>query len=115
MAVSLPTIAAGDDYEVDVTLTKDGATYDLTGATVTGTIEDGGGVPRIVAAPVTLVSPASGIVQLSLTDGQTAVLLTYTDPLRARQHTADFKIVEAGGNVAHSDVFIVPVRKAVTA
>lgn len=113
---TLPTIIAGADYEATATITKDGATYNLTGHTVTCSI-----VPRdhpqsvlIASHAVTLTTPASGIVTLSLSDTETDALRTDPDPNTAVGHVADFKVAESGGAVVYSEKFTVPVQRAIT-
>ncbi len=114
---TLPTITQGDDYAVVATIQKDGATYDITGATVTCSIHDrrhpATGIINDHA--VTITTAASGIVTLTLTDTETATLRAPHERSReARMHVADFKVVESGGAIIHSEPVLIPVRRAVT-
>lgn len=115
--VMLPDIVAGDTYTVNATITKDGATYDITGATVTLTLISRAGplYQPVLAHAVSITTAASGIVQLALTAAETAVIRTPSDPLQTRLYVADFKVVESGGDVVHSDPMLVPVRRKITA
>lgn len=110
-------VVAGDDYAYVLTLTKGGATYDVTGATVTCSIRERGSSSDIVADhAITLTTPASGIVTLTLTDGETATLSQSPDGdhLTAVEHVADVKVVESGGTVVRCGPFTFNVRRPIT-
>lgn len=113
---TLPTVVRGADYAVVATIQKDGATYDITGATVTCSVHDAihpqTGILNDHA--VTLTTAASGIVTLTLTDTETLTLRAPLDPTKSRLHVGDFKVVESGGAVVFSVPFYVPVRNSVT-
>jgi len=113
---TLPLIVAGDDYSVVATLTQDGATWDITGSTVTATIRDGEhpGTALIANHAVTLTTAATGIVTLTLTDTETDNIRTLYDPRKALIHFCDFLVVDSSSNEAHSETFDVPARRKVT-
>jgi len=113
---TLPTLTKGDDYAVVATITKDGATYDITGATVTCSIHDRAhpGSGLINDHAVTITTAATGIVTLTLTDTETLTLRAPFLHGRSRMHVADFKVVETGLAVVHSEPFLIPVRRGVT-
>ena len=111
------TIVAGNDYAFTITLTKDGSTYNVTSATVTCSIKEEGGSSDLIADhAVTLTTPASGIVTLTLLDTETILLAQpdATDSLRSITHLADIKVVESGGAIVHCGPFSFPVRRAIT-
>ncbi len=114
------TIVAGNDYAITVTLTKDGATYDLSvggTAVVTCSIRAEGATKDAIAEhDVTVTTAASGIVTLTLLDTETADLEVPSkkDTLETKLHIGDFKVVENGGDVLHCGPFSFPVRRAIT-
>jgi len=114
------TIVAGNDYAIVMTLTKDGATYDLSvggEATVTCSIrEDGGAIDNIADHSVAVTTAASGIVTLTLLDTETAKLAVPNDrnTNSTKLHVGDVKVVESGGNILHCGPFSFHVRKAIT-
>lgn len=73
-------IPKGYDYEQELTVTDDGEAVNLTGCTVTFHIyAPGAASEAITPAPtLTLVTPASGIAKVVLTDTQTATLTAGT-------------------------------------
>lgn len=50
MTATVPTVTAGDDVRVTATLTKDGASYDASGATIYAAITDAKGATTYVGA-----------------------------------------------------------------
>jgi len=67
------SITQGDAVQANLTLNTDGAATDLTGDTLTCSLTHNGN--EVVADhSVTLVTPASGIVRLALTNTDTASL-----------------------------------------
>ena len=118
MATALGEIVvAGNDYVIVATLTKDGATWNITGATVTCSIRPVGQSANVATDhAVVLTTAASGIVTLTLTDTETALFQVPAAqfPHQTVEHVGDFKVVESGGNVVHSGLFSFQVRRAVT-
>ena len=110
-------ITAGNDYNFTLTLTKDGAVFDVTGSTITCSIREVGGTTDLIADhAVQLSTPASGIVNLILLDTETAVLTvpSAAGHLQTVQHIADVKVVESGGAIIHCGPFTFDVRRAIT-
>ena len=110
-------VVAGDDYAVQGTITSNGTTLNLTGYTVTCSIYDERDTANALQSghSVTLTTPASGIVTLTLTAAQSATL--HSSPLAFDEgvfHIADFKCVAGGGAIVHSDPWRLVVRKAIT-
>ena len=110
-------ITAGNDYTFTITLTKDGATFGITGATVTASFREvGGAVDLIADHSVTITDAANGIIDIVLLDTET---ILFTVPraashLQTVDHIADVKVVEAGGGILHCGPFTFPVRRAIT-
>jgi hypothetical protein len=110
-------VVAGNDYTIGVTLTKDGAAWNLTGATVTSTIKSTiDPAFKIENHVVTLVTPTSGVCALILTDTETATLQipATSHPRQAIIHVGDFKVVESDGSIIHAGMFTFEVRRAIT-
>ena len=113
-------VVAGNDYATVNTLTVDGATWNLTGATVTCSIYDERDMANalISGLSVALTTAASGIVTLTLTDNGasngTDLLHVSNDATELIPHIADFKVVEADTTVTNTDPWRLFVRKALT-
>jgi len=109
-------IVAQNDAALTITLTQDGATWDLTSASVICSIYDERDerTPLLEDLAVSLVTAASGIVLLTLSDVQTAALHTYNTTKKAMPHIMDFEVTEADSSVTNSDPLRVWVRKAAT-
>ena len=111
-------VVVGDDWSVVGTLTANGSTLNLTGATVTCSIHDERDManPLQSAHAVTITTAASGIVTLTLTAAQSATLHADSlSPSRGVYHSADFKVVASGGAITHTDPWRLLVRRKVTA
>jgi hypothetical protein len=111
------TVVAGNDFDIVGTITSNGATLNVTGYTITASIVDERDHANRLQTghAVTITTPASWIVTITLTAAESATL--HTDPLMDRSvfHLADFKAVAGGGAVVNTDPWRFPVRRAVTA
>ena len=115
--ISQPVVA-GDDWSVTATITANGSTLNLTGATVTCSIYDerDQSTPLISAHAVTLTTAASGIVTLTLTDTESATLhYKRLDRTKGVYHVADFKIVASDTSITRADPWRILVRGPLTA
>ncbi len=111
------TIVGGDTYTFTVTLTKDGATYDLGGFTVTCSIRPDKGRENVITEhAVTITDAANGVVTLVLTSTETATLAApvLRDTTRTVLHIGDFKVDEGSSVITHCGPFSFPVRGAIT-
>ncbi len=111
------TVVAGNDYALVFTLTKDGATYDITGATVTCSIRAvGRKEDNIADHSVSITTAASGIATLTLLDTETATLSQprADEMTNAILHIGDVKVEESGGNFLHCGPFSFEVRRGIT-
>lgn len=94
-------VARGTNHTFTVTVTKNLATYPITGFTITGSIKQQGETDRKVTDFACVVTNgASGIFEMRLTPTETNLLGAppaneTTSPV---VHIADFKIVETGGS-----------------
>ena len=89
-------ITAGDDYSLVFTLTKDGATYDITGATITCTIREVGGTTDLITAHTVAITTAlTGIATMTLLDTETALFVqpSAAGHLQTVQHIAHLRPV----------------------
>ena len=110
-------VTAGDDYNLEITLTKDGAVYDVTDAVITASIRAVGGTVDLIADhTVIMTTPIDGIINLILTDIETLLLdqPSASGHLQTIQHISDVKVVESGGGVLHCGPFTFDVRRALT-
>ena len=111
-------LAAGDNYDFNLTLTKDGATYDLTGFTITADIYAVGVDAAILTGlTVTIVTASTGITKLTLSKANSALLSqpAENDFIGTVEHIADIKVVESGTVEVHCGPFSFPVRRKITA
>ena len=113
------TLTGGDPYDFNHTLTKDGATYNLTGFTVTASIKQVGEVANIAGLAdiaVTIVSAAAGTVKLPLTQTLSALLVLPPagEDFATILHACDYKVVESGTVDVHSEGFTFTVRRPIT-
>ncbi len=110
-------IVGGDTYTFTVTLTKDGSTYDLTGFTVTCSIRPANSRENVITDhAVTLTTPSSGIVTLTLTSTETAKLAgpVKRDTTKVVVNLGDFKVDEGSSVITHCGPFSFEVRGAIT-
>lgn len=109
-------IKNGDDITITIQLTFDGSTRDITGATCTATIRDGEHPQTTLVSDksVTVTTPATSVVTLTLTAANTAAMRTRPDYQTAINHLCDIKVVESGGATSHSDTVKIPIRRALT-
>lgn len=111
------TIVGGDKYTFTVTLTKDGATYVLTGFTVTCSIRPTNARENVVTDhAVTITDAANGIVTLVLSSTETAKMgaPVQRDTTKTVLHIGDFKVDEGSSVITHCGPFSFPVRGAIT-
>ncbi len=111
------TIVAGNDYLFTITVTLDGATFDITGATLTCSIKAEDETTDLIADhAMTITTAASGIATLTLTDAETLTLRQPNpgDHKATITHFADVKVVQSGGNISHHGPFAFLVRRAIT-
>jgi hypothetical protein len=113
ITTTLPTIVAGADYAVTVTISNNGASYNTSGHTITGTCVDGKNhhTKFLAGIAITNRGGTSDNASIILTDNQTALLRTLADPRRSLVHVLDLKVVESGGDILFSSRFEVPVRR----
>lgn len=109
-------VVQGDDYSVIATITTNGAVFNLTGYTVTCSIYDERDQANklITNHAVTLTTPASGIVTLTLLAAESALLHASQYKTKTVPHVADFLCVSAGGAIVHSDPWRIHVRAKAT-
>ena len=110
-------LVAGNDYQLVITLTKDSATFDITGATITCSIRRDGRNDAILSnLSLVITTAVSGICTLTLTDLQTASLAVpaLSHPLETITHLGDIKVVETTLNVLNSEPFTFEVRRPIT-
>lgn len=99
------TFTAGDDWSFTVTVKKDGATFAITGATVTTSLSQNG-VVIVAAKSCTISDGANGIVTFSFTATESAAFM----PGIA---TGDVKVVLSGVTTHHGP-YTINVRSAIT-
>jgi len=112
-------ITCGVDYAIEVTLTKDGATFDVSAATsVVFSIMQMGKTTKLIEDRAMTMSPtpASGVVTITLTDVDTALFVPPTEGahLATIEHICDVKVVESTGAVVNCGPFTFDVRRPVT-
>ena len=111
-------VVAGDDWSQQVTLSAAGSALNLTSGTVTCSIYDERDQANAIisAHSVTLTTPSTGIVTVTLTDTQTATLhYKRNDRSKGVYHILDFKFVASGGNITRPDPYRILVRGPLTA
>ena len=101
-------VVQGDDYAIVATITSNGATFNLTGYTVTCSVYDERDQANKLIADhaVTLTTPASGIVTVTLIAAETATLHVSNYKTKGVMHVMDFKCISGSGATVRSD----PVR-----
>lgn len=110
-------VVAADDYAFQGTITSNGATFNLTGYTVTASVYDERDQANKLQTDhaVTLTTAASGIVTITFTAAQSATFHTSPfDKSETIPHIADFKCVSGAGAIVHSDPWRLQVRGAIT-
>lgn len=109
-------VTAGDDFSVTITLHKNGSAYNISSGAATVSIRALHGVQDLIEdKSLTLTTPASGIVTLSLSSSETD-LFTVPDrerPDRTVTHIADIKSV-VDSSPLHHGPFSFEVRGAIT-
>lgn len=106
---------AGDDWVMTVTLKRDSAAVDITGATVTASIwqvQPAKVIEALADHAVAITTAASGSVTLTVTD-------TESQPLNAGTYKIDFKVVYSDATVEHyggsdGEPYQFKVRRALT-
>ena len=108
-------LVAGNDYVFTITVTKDGATFNISGATLTASIRSSSTNAKVIEDhAMTITDDANGIATLTLTDIESVLLTVPTLPSRVVVHYVDVKVVESGGNIVNCGPFSFPVREAIT-
>ncbi len=106
-------VVQGQDFDYAPTLTKDGSTYNLTGHLVTASVRPlGSKTDSFTDHDVTLTTPASGIVTLSVLNTESALFEVPRpkDLQKTITHVGEFKVVESGGLVYFNGPFSFEVR-----
>ena len=109
-------VVQGQDFDYAPTLTKDGGTYDLTNHAVTASVRPlGSKTDSSTDHAVTLTTPSSGIVTLSVLAAESALFEVpfKKDLQKTILHVGEFKVVEQGGLVYFTGPFSFPVRAAI--
>lgn len=115
---SAEILAAGDNYVFNFTLTKDGATYNITGFTISADIYAVGvAAAKLSGLSLAIVTGSAGTVTLTLTKAQSTSLETPAagDFYSTIEHIVDVKVVESASIDVHCGPFSFPVRRKVTA
>mgnify|MGYP001560780043 CR=1 FL=1 len=109
-------VVQGDDYAVICTITTNGAVFNLTDYTVTCSIYDERDQANklVTDHAVTLTTPASGIVTLTLTAAESGGLHISNYKTKGVWHVLDFKCVSAAGAIVRSDPVRLEVRDNAT-
>ena len=108
-------LVAGNDYIFTITVTKDGALFNIAGATLTASIRSSSTNANVITDhAMTITDAANGVATLTLTDTESILFTVPTLPNRVIVHYADVKVVESNGNISHHGPFSFPVREAIT-
>ncbi len=97
----------GDSMSLARTFRVDGVDYDLTGQTVTSQVRVEKDVESTLIADLTVSTPTSATVTLSLTSAQ-------TDVLEPGVYYYDIKRDDGAGDVQHSEPYKFIIEKKVT-
>ena len=104
-------LTAGNDWVFTITLQRNTVAVDVTGGTVTTSLwrwSPGPPTEEIADHAVTLTTPGSGIVTLTITDTENANLKEGT-------YRGDVKVVYSGGTVEHfGEYYELKVRRPLT-
>lgn len=106
-------VVQGQDFDYTPTLTKDGGTYNLTNHVVTASVRPlGSKTDSFTDHSVTLTTPSSGIVTLTVLDTESAKfeVPNKRDVQKTITHVGEFKVVESGGLVYFTGPFSFEVR-----
>lgn len=111
-------ITAGDQITFSLTLTKDGgSTYDITGFTLTATIQQAGSTVNLIEGhSVSIVSGSAGTASLVITSAESGSLVVPTegDHLNVIEHICDIRVAESGSIDVHCGPFTFLVRRKIT-
>ena len=110
-------VTRGDNIVFPFTLTKAGATYPISGFTITGSIRVAGQTTPVIADhAVVIVSGAAGTVTLTLTKAESLLLEDPKsgDPFSTIEHVGDILVVEDASTDVHCGPFSFPVRRPIT-
>ena len=115
----LDVVTIGDDFVFTVTITKNGATYDITGATLTMEIKEQGtssDITPLVTKAGVITDATNGVATFTLTDTDTGGLSSpdISSSTAVVTHIGDIKVVESGGNVYHPGLFRFDARYPIT-